>query len=70
MGVVYYRATKCTFQAWVQNNFKNPPRKKFFIFQEMELSNSKFKNFFIFFQKILLNFWKWNPAPFKPGIGK
>ena len=30
---------------------KYPPRKKFLIFREMELSNSKTKNFLIFSQK-------------------
>ena len=32
-------------------NKKNPSRKKFFIFREMELYSSKINNFFIFSQK-------------------
>ena len=41
----------CTFQPKLEKIKKNPPRKKFLIFQEMELSNSKIKKFLIFSQK-------------------
>ena len=39
------------FSAQAQKNRKNPPRKKFLIFLEMELSNSNIKKILIFSQK-------------------
>ena len=47
-------------------NKKNPSRKKFFVFQAMEISESKIKEFLFFFlkRKLFLYFRKWNPAFF------
>ena len=45
MRVVIYRATQRSFQPKLGKIKKNPPRKKFLIFQEMELLGSNIKKF-------------------------
>ena len=47
-------------------NTKNPPRKKFLIFQEIKLSTSNNKKIILFSQKLSLYFRKWNPSLFSP----
>ena len=50
---------------------KNPPRKKFLIFLEMELSDSKIKNFLIFSQKkAFLEFLEMVLCTFRPKLKK
>ena len=49
--VVYLRATWCTFQPKPQKIKKIYREKKFLIFRERELSNSKIKKFLILSQK-------------------
>ena len=47
-------------------NKNNQHRRKFLVFQETELSDSKIKNVLYFLKrKLFLYFRKWNPAIFK-----
>ena len=46
--VVVFRAAWRTYQPKSEKNKKNSPRKKFLIFQEMELSSSNIKKILIF----------------------
>ena len=69
--VVYYVAIWCTFQSKLEKTKKNPPPKKFLIFREMELSNSKIKIFIIFSQKkAFLIFLEMEPCTFQPKLQK
>ena len=48
---------------------KNPPRKKFLIFQEMELSDSKIKKILIFSQKKAFHIFPEMELPYISGNG-
>ena len=48
---------------------QNPPRKKFLIFQEMELSSSNIKNTIIFPQKkAFIKYLEMEPCTFQPKL--
>ena len=57
-----------TFQPKPEKNLKSPLRKKFLIFQKMELSNSKIKKFLIISPKKSFSyiFSKKAPRTFRP----
>ena len=60
-----------TFLGPSSKNKKNPPRKNFLIFQEMELSDSKIKKYLIFSQKkAFLIFPEMEPCTFQPKLKK
>ena len=58
-----------TFQLKLKKNKKSLPRKKFLIFWEMELSNSKIKKFLIFCQKNTFHLFSQRKPRAPSGLG-